>query len=152
MDINPDAVVHDLAIVLLGALHPSATIGPAPRLAAERLADVLGVKTGDVTREVEPRLRAALEGRKVIGKRTVEAMARRALMIFREDTTRHAHGGSGDYSATEAAVAAYGRAALIEYNEALSNTLEAYRAYYGTAELSTDVKRMVDADTPMVLP
>ena len=54
------ALIHDLAIVLGGALHPSAQIGPAPRMAASRIRDVLGITPGELTAGIEDRLSAAL--------------------------------------------------------------------------------------------
>jgi len=53
------ALIHDLAIVLAGSLHPSAEIGPAPRLAAGRLRDVLGVTDGETVKSIERHLRSA---------------------------------------------------------------------------------------------
>ena len=60
--IQPEAMIHDLAIVLAGSLHPSAEIGPAPRLAAHRLRDVLGIEDGAPVRIIEPLIAAALAG------------------------------------------------------------------------------------------
>lgn len=62
---------------------------------------------------------------------TTNALARRALLIFREDTIGIGRGEREDYSATEAAVAAYARAAGIDYNAAMAATLEAYKAHFG---------------------
>jgi hypothetical protein len=55
-----EALIHDLAIVLAGSLHPGAQIGPAPRLAAHRLRDVLGIEGGTPVRVIEPLIAAAL--------------------------------------------------------------------------------------------
>jgi len=55
-----DALIHDLAIVLAGALHPSAELGPAPRLAARRMQDVLGIADGETVKGIEKRLNAVL--------------------------------------------------------------------------------------------
>jgi hypothetical protein len=55
-----NALIHDLAIMLAGSLHPSAEIGPAPRLAARRMQDVLGIEDGETVRRIEARLRSAL--------------------------------------------------------------------------------------------
>lgn len=55
-----DALIHDLAIVLAGSLHPSAEIGPAPRLAARRMRDVLGIADGSPVRGIEALLRTIL--------------------------------------------------------------------------------------------
>jgi hypothetical protein len=55
-----EALIHDLAIVLGGCLHPSAGLGPAPRLAANRIRDVLGITPGELTAGIEDRLTAAL--------------------------------------------------------------------------------------------
>ena len=55
-----DALIHDLAIVLAGSLHPSAQIGPAPRLAARRMQDVLGIPDGEPVKGIEKRLCAVL--------------------------------------------------------------------------------------------
>ncbi len=59
---RPEALIDDLAIVLAGSLHPSAEIGPAPRLAAHRLRDVLGIEDGAPVRTIEPLIAAALGG------------------------------------------------------------------------------------------
>ncbi len=70
-----DALIRDLSIVLAGALHPSAKIGPGPRLAARRMQDVLGIP-GEATRSaVEARLRAVLAD-DATATRTGEATAR----------------------------------------------------------------------------
>jgi hypothetical protein len=58
--IRQEALIHDLAIVLAGSLHPSAEIGPAPRLAAHRIRDVLGIGDGAPVRIIEPLIAAAL--------------------------------------------------------------------------------------------
>jgi hypothetical protein len=58
--ISRDALIHDLAIVLRGVLHPGAEVGPPARLASRRLRDVLGIKDGDMTKDVEALLRSAL--------------------------------------------------------------------------------------------
>jgi|HubBroStandDraft_1064217.scaffolds.fasta_scaffold357030_2 hypothetical protein len=58
--LRTDALIHDLAIVLRGVLHPSVEIGPPARLASRRLADVLGIEDGEMVRDVETRLRSAL--------------------------------------------------------------------------------------------
>lgn len=58
--IVPEALIHDLAIVLTGSLHPSALIGPSPRLAAQRVADVLGIGEGEMTHSVEHKISQAL--------------------------------------------------------------------------------------------
>lgn len=55
-----DALIRDLSIVLAGALHPSAKIGPGPRLAARRMQDVLSIPDGAPRSAVEGRLRAVL--------------------------------------------------------------------------------------------
>lgn len=53
-------LVHDLAIVLRGVLHPDAQVGPPARLASRRLAEVLGIADGEVnTWNVQARLREA---------------------------------------------------------------------------------------------
>ena len=54
------ALIHDLAIVLAGSLHPSAQIGPAPRLAARRMQDVLGIADGETVKSIEVKLSTAL--------------------------------------------------------------------------------------------
>lgn len=58
--IPAEPLIHDLAIVLRGALHPSAQLGPAARLAARRMQDVLGITDGEMTKDVERRLRSVL--------------------------------------------------------------------------------------------
>jgi hypothetical protein len=60
MNDQAEALIHDLAIVLGGCLHPSAQIGPAPRLAADRISDALGITPGDLVADIENRLTAAL--------------------------------------------------------------------------------------------
>lgn len=60
-----EALIHDLAIVLKGCLHPSAQIGPAPRLAADRIRDVFGITPGELTAGIEDRLTAALDPEEV---------------------------------------------------------------------------------------
>lgn len=55
-----DALIHDLAIVLAGSLHPAAQIGPAPRLAARRMQDVLRIPDGALVSDIKARLRAVL--------------------------------------------------------------------------------------------
>jgi hypothetical protein len=53
-------LIHDLAIVLRGVLHPGAAVGPPARLASRRLADVLGIADGEANSwNVQARLRAA---------------------------------------------------------------------------------------------
>ena len=59
--IRREALIHDLAIVLAGSLHPGAKIGPAPRLAARRMQDVLGIADGAPVGTIEPLIAAALE-------------------------------------------------------------------------------------------
>ena len=59
-EIVTGALIHDLAIVLRGSLHPSAEIGPAPRLAARRIQDVFGLVGGETSMVMERHLRAAL--------------------------------------------------------------------------------------------
>lgn len=59
-DIPREPLIHDLAIVLAGVLHPSAQVGPAPRLAARRMRDVLGIPDGTPVKDIESRLRAVL--------------------------------------------------------------------------------------------
>lgn len=54
-----DALIHDLAIVLRGVLYPGVEVGPPARLASRRLRDVLGIEGGDMTKDVEARLRGA---------------------------------------------------------------------------------------------
>jgi hypothetical protein len=63
--ILPAALIHDLAIVLAGSLHPQAKIGPAPRLAARRVQDVLGIEDGETVKSIEARIREALAGEPV---------------------------------------------------------------------------------------
>ena len=58
-EIRRDALIHDLSIVLAGSLHPSAKIGPAPRLAARRIQDVLGIADGETARIIEAHIREA---------------------------------------------------------------------------------------------
>jgi hypothetical protein len=58
--LRTDALIRDLAILLRGSLHPSVEIGPPARLVSRRLRDVLGIKDGDMARDVEARLRSAL--------------------------------------------------------------------------------------------
>ncbi len=41
--IRTEALIHDLAIILNGCLHPSAQIGPSARFAANRVRDALGI-------------------------------------------------------------------------------------------------------------
>ena len=56
-----DALVHDLAIVLAGSLHPSAEIGPRPGdAAARRMRDVLGILDRETAKGIEARLRSVL--------------------------------------------------------------------------------------------
>jgi hypothetical protein len=55
-----DILIHDLSIVLAGALHPSAELGPAPHLAAQRLYEGLGLADGPRASDVEARLRELL--------------------------------------------------------------------------------------------
>jgi hypothetical protein len=55
-----DALVRDLAMVLRGALHPDAKVGPAPRLAARRLRDALGITEDARTEDVAGTLCDAL--------------------------------------------------------------------------------------------
>ena len=63
-------LIHDLAIVLAGALHPGAHLTPGAKLVASRLRDVLGVGDGDRVygreltgaRDIEAKLSAALGG------------------------------------------------------------------------------------------
>jgi hypothetical protein len=55
-----DALIHDLAIVLSGALRESAKTGTGPHLAARRMQDVLGIMDGEPVRAVEARLRGVL--------------------------------------------------------------------------------------------
>ena len=59
-EIIPAALIHDLAIILRGSLHPSAQIGPSPRLAAHRVRDVLGITESELTAGVEVKLLRAL--------------------------------------------------------------------------------------------
>ena len=59
-EIRTEALIHDLAIVLRGCLHPSAMIGPAPRLAASRIRDVLRITPGELTAGIEDRFADAL--------------------------------------------------------------------------------------------
>jgi hypothetical protein len=59
-DIKPEALIHDLAIILGGCLHPSAQVGPGPRLAANRIRDVLGITPGELTAGIEDKLAALL--------------------------------------------------------------------------------------------
>jgi hypothetical protein len=54
-------LIHDLAIVLRGVLHPDAQVGPPTRLASRRLKDVLGIEDGEMAKGVEARLRAAFD-------------------------------------------------------------------------------------------
>jgi hypothetical protein len=58
--ISREPLIHDLAIILRGVLHPGVEVGPPARLASRRLKDVLGIKDGDMTRDVEALLRSAL--------------------------------------------------------------------------------------------
>ncbi len=59
-EIVKSALIHDLSIVLSGSLHPNAQIGPAPRMAAKRIRDVLGITPGELTADIEDRISAAL--------------------------------------------------------------------------------------------
>ena len=59
-EIRTGALIHDLAILLAGSLHPSAKIGPAPRLAARRMQDVLGIEDGETVKSIERRLASVL--------------------------------------------------------------------------------------------
>lgn len=60
-----DALIHDLAIVLAGSLHPDAQIGPAPRLAARRLRDVLGITDGERAAVIESMISKALAAKRI---------------------------------------------------------------------------------------
>jgi hypothetical protein len=55
-----DDLIHDLAIVLAGATHRSARLGPSPALAARRIKDALGWADGELHDGIEDRLREAL--------------------------------------------------------------------------------------------
>ncbi|HEY2086717.1 MAG TPA: hypothetical protein VGH54_11935 [Mycobacterium sp.] len=55
-----DALIHDLAIVLSGALRESAKTGTGAHLAARRMQDVLGIEDGEPVKAVEARLRGVL--------------------------------------------------------------------------------------------
>ena len=65
-------LIHDLAIVLAGALHPGAQLTPGARLVASRLRDVLGVDDGD-----------PLYGRELTGAKDIEAKLSAALGVTR---------------------------------------------------------------------
>ena len=64
LEINPSGLIHDLAIVLAGALHPTAELGPAPLRAAHRIKDALAIGDGELTVGIEDRLANALGGEK----------------------------------------------------------------------------------------
>jgi hypothetical protein len=53
-------LIHDLSVLLAGALHPSAQLGPAPHLAARRLREALGLDGWTPSPDVEARLRELL--------------------------------------------------------------------------------------------
>jgi hypothetical protein len=59
-EIRPEALIHDLAIVLRAACHPQALIGPSGILAVRRMQDVLGWTDGELTAGIEDRLRRVL--------------------------------------------------------------------------------------------
>ena len=56
------ALIHDLAIVLRGALGPHAHVGLETNVAAQRIRDVLGFTDGELTAGIEKRIRATLDG------------------------------------------------------------------------------------------
>jgi hypothetical protein len=68
-DLLREPLIHDLAVVLAGALHPGAQLTPGTKLVANRLRDVLRIEDGDpiygyppgAVKRIEARLRAALE-------------------------------------------------------------------------------------------
>lgn len=64
-EIHREALIHDLAIVLAGSLHPSAKIGPAPRLAARRIQDVFDIEDRAPVRVIEARIGEALDAEPV---------------------------------------------------------------------------------------
>lgn len=112
------AEIKDQARAAAAVLSPALALAPA----LDRMADLVYELAELVKAE-----RAKADGQDD----TTNALARRALLIFREDTIGIARGEREDYSATEAAVAAYARAAGIDYNAALSATLEAYKTHFG---------------------
>ena len=65
-------LIHDLSIVLAGALHPGAQLTPGARLVASRLRDVLGIGDGD-----------PLYGRELTGAKDIEAKLSAALGVTR---------------------------------------------------------------------
>jgi hypothetical protein len=91
-DLLRGPLIHDLAVVLAGALHPGAQLTPGTKLVANRLRDVLRIEDGDpiygyqpgAVKRIEAGLREALESGQVPEPVRAEDKTAAALLLIRK--------------------------------------------------------------------